>query len=107
LSPFRLRPRGPLKAAVIGAGAFGRHHASKYRHIDGVELAAIADPSAEVRKASLATHGCPAAADWRELLGKVDLVSICTPAQTHAEIVRAFLNAGAHVLVEKPIATSV
>jgi len=107
LSPFRLRPRGPLKAAVIGAGAFGRHHASKYRHIDGVELAAIADPSAEVRKASLATHGCPAAADWRELLGNVDLVSICTPAQTHAEIVRAFLNAGAHVLVEKPIATSV
>jgi predicted dehydrogenase len=98
---------GPLKAAVIGAGAFGRHHASKYRHIDGVELAAIADPSAEVRKTSLSTHGCPAVADWRELLGKVDLVSICTPAQTHAEIVRAFLNAGAHVLVEKPIATSV
>jgi predicted dehydrogenase len=107
LSPFRLRPRGPLKAAVIGAGAFGRHHASKYRHIEGIELAAIADPSAEVRKASLSTHGCPAVADWRELLGKVDLVSICTPAQTHAGIVRAFLNAGAHVLVEKPIATSV
>jgi predicted dehydrogenase len=46
-------------------------------------------------------------ADWRELLGKVDLVSVCTPAGTHAQIVRAFLNAGAHVLVEKPIATSV
>jgi len=112
LSPFRLRPHnslkaGPLKAAVIGAGAFGRHHVSKYRHIEGVELAAIADPSADVRKASPATHGCHAVADWRELLGKVDLVSICTPAQTHAEIVRAFLNAGAHVLVEKPIATSV
>ncbi|MEI9886529.1 MAG: Gfo/Idh/MocA family oxidoreductase [Rhizomicrobium sp.] len=107
MSPFRLRPKGMLKAAVIGAGAFGRHHASKYRHIDGVELAAIADPSAEVRKASLTTHGVPAVADWRELLGAVDLVSVCTPAQTHAEIVRAFLNAGAHVLVEKPIATSV
>jgi predicted dehydrogenase len=107
LAPFRLRTPGPLKAAVIGAGAFGRHHASKYRHIDGVELVAIADPSAEVRKASLATHGVPAVADWRELLGGVDLVSVCTPAVTHAEIVRAFLNAGAHVLVEKPIATSV
>jgi predicted dehydrogenase len=44
-------------------------------------------------------------ADYRELLGKVDLVSICSPAITHAEVVRAFLNAGAHVLVEKPIAT--
>jgi predicted dehydrogenase len=107
LSPFRLRPKGPLKAAVIGAGAFGRHHASKYRHIDGVELFTIADPSPEVRKTSMATHGVHAVADWRELLGKVDLVSVCTPAHTHAQIVRAFLNAGAHVLVEKPIATSV
>ena len=107
MAPFRLRSKGPLKAAVIGAGAFGRHHASKYRHLDGVELAAIADPSAEVRKTALAIHGAPAVADWRELLGAVDLVSICTPAVTHAEIVRAFLNAGAHVLVEKPIATSV
>jgi predicted dehydrogenase len=106
LSPFRIRDKGLLKAAVIGAGAFGRHHASKYRHIDGIELAAIADPSPEVRKASLATHGVPAVADWRELLGAIDLVSVCTPAVTHAEIVRAFLNAGAHVLVEKPIATS-
>ena len=91
---------------MIGAGAFGRHHASKYRHIEGVELIAIADPHPEVRKTSLANHGVPAVADWRELLGKVDLVSVCTPAQTHAEIVRAFLNAGSHVLVEKPIATS-
>src|ERR1700744_2043143 len=107
LSPFRLRPKGPLKAAVIGAGAFGRHHASKYRHIDGVELFTIADPSPEVRKTSMATHGVHAVAHWRDLLGKVDLVSVCTPAHTHAEIVRAFLNAGAHVLVEKPIATSV
>ncbi|MBV9904219.1 MAG: Gfo/Idh/MocA family oxidoreductase [Alphaproteobacteria bacterium] len=107
MSPFRLRPKGSLKAAVIGAGAFGRHHASKYRHIEGVELAAIADPSAEVRKASFATHGCGAVADWRELLGQVDLVSVCTPAVTHSDIVRAFLNAGAHVLVEKPIATSI
>ena len=41
------------------------------------------------------------------LLGKVDLVSICSPAVTHAEIVRAFLNAGTHVLVEKPIATTI
>ena len=91
---------------MIGAGAFGRHHASKYRGIAGVELIAIADPCPEVRKGSLANHGVQAVADWRELLGKVDLVSVCSPAVTHAAIVRAFLNSGAHVLVEKPIATS-
>lgn len=91
---------------MIGAGAFGRHHASKYRGLEGVELAAIADANPEIRKGSFAAHGVHAVADWRELLGRVDLVSICTPAVTHSTIVRAFLNSGAHVLVEKPIATS-
>jgi predicted dehydrogenase len=98
--------QGALKAAVIGAGAFGRHHASKYRGLEGVELTAIADANPEVRKGAFAAHGVAAVADWRDLLGKVDLVSICTPAVTHSAIVRAFLNSGAHVLVEKPIATS-
>jgi predicted dehydrogenase len=96
-----------LKAAVIGAGAFGRHHANKYRGIEGVELVAIADPSPEVRRSAPATYGVRGVADWRELLGEVDLVSVCSPATTHSTIVRAFLNAGANVMVEKPIATSV
>src|SRR6201995_548592 len=107
----RVPENGPLKAAVIGAGAFGRHHAAKYRALaeagEGIELYAVADPSIEVRRNIVAQHGVLAVADWRELLGKVDLVSICSPAVTHAEIVRAFLNAGAHVLVEKPIATTI
>jgi predicted dehydrogenase len=102
----RLRHKGQLKAAVIGAGAFGRHHASKYRGLEGVELSAIADANPEVRSGAISDHGVAAVADWRDLLGRVDLVSICTPAVTHSAIVRAFLNAGAHVLVEKPIATS-
>jgi predicted dehydrogenase len=108
VSPIRFAPgNGLLKAAVVGAGAFGRHHASKYRGLQGVALVAIADPSPDVRRASFATHGVPAVADWRDLLGTVDLVSVASPATTHSAIVRAFLNAGAHVLVEKPIATSI
>lgn len=108
MSPIRIYPEnGLLKAAVVGAGAFGRHHATKYRGIEGVELVAIADPSAEVRKAMSTAHGVSVVADWRELLGKVDLVSVSSPAVTHAEIVRAFLNSGAHVMVEKPFATSI
>ena len=84
---------------------FGRHHATKYLRLPGVKLDAVADPSAEARH-YVETHlHVPAFADWRELLGKVDIVSVCSPASTHAAIVRAFLNAGAHVLVEKPIAT--
>lgn len=113
LQPF-LRPApefdgrtrtAPLRAAVIGAGAFGRHHATKYAALAGIDLVAIADPSAEARSAIAGKLGVAAVADWRELLGKVDLVSVASPAITHGQIVRAFLEAGAHVLVEKPIAT--
>lgn len=108
MSPMRIASTNSttLKAAVIGAGAFGRHHAAKYRAIDGVELVAVADPSAAARKAMSDLHSVAVTANWRDLLGKVDLVTVATPAVTHAEIVRAFLNAGANVLVEKPIATT-
>ncbi len=91
---------------MIGAGVFGRYHAAKYRTIAGIELQAIADPDAGARTQAIADFHVPAVADWRELLGTVNLVSICSPAMTHAEIVRGFLNSGAHVLVEKPIATT-
>ena len=95
-----------LRAAVIGNGAFGRHHASKYARIPGVELVGVADPSQEARRHAATTLGVPVVPDWRGLLGFVDIVSVCSPAKTHAPIVRAFLNADVDVLVEKPIATT-
>jgi predicted dehydrogenase len=102
---FHPFPSRILRAGVIGNGAFGRHHAMKYAKLPGVELAGIADLSADARRHAMVTHGVPAVANWRELLGEVDIVSICSPAITHAPIVRAFLNANVDVLVEKPIAT--
>jgi predicted dehydrogenase len=98
-------PRKDLRAAVVGAGVFGRHHASKYARLPGVTLSAIADADSDARRLVAGQFGLIPWADWRDLLGKVDLVSVCTPASTHAEIVGAFLASGAHVLVEKPIAT--
>jgi predicted dehydrogenase len=95
-----------LRAAVVGAGVFGCHHAAKYKRLPGVKLQGIADLNADARRQAEAQLQVPAIADWRALLGKVDCVSICSPASTHARIVRAFLDAGAHVLVEKPIATT-
>lgn len=96
---------GVLRAGVIGMGAFGRHHANKYAQAAGVELVGVADPGIEARRLAMAQLGVPTRADWRDLLDRVDIVSICSPAVTHAEIVRAALNAGVDVLVEKPIAT--
>ncbi|HLY05924.1 MAG TPA: Gfo/Idh/MocA family oxidoreductase, partial [Rhizomicrobium sp.] len=73
--------------------------------MDGVSLVGVADVCAQARRGAAVTHGVPVFSDWRDLLGAVDVVSVCSPAISHASIVRAFLNAGAHVLVEKPIAT--
>jgi predicted dehydrogenase len=96
-----------LRAAVVGGGVFGRFHAGKYAALEGATLVGVADPSADVRREAAAKFGVRTVADWHDLLGKVDIVSVCSPAVTHGAIVRAFLASGAHVLVEKPIATDV
>ena len=92
-----------LRCAVVGAGYLGRYHAQKYAGLAGCTLAGIADPSPEARAKIAAELGVPAHADHRELLGRVDAVSVATPTVLHHPIARDFLEAGAHVLVEKPV----
>ena len=96
-----------LRVAVVGVGYLGRFHAQKYAAIAGCELAAIVDERADVGNAVAAELGTRALTDYRELLGKVAAVSIVTPTASHYEIARAFLENGAHVLVEKPITETV
>jgi len=88
---------------VIGVGYLGRFHAQKYAQLPVCELVAVVDGREEVRKAVAGELGTQALADYRGLLGKVDAVSVVTPTPAHFEIADAFLAAGAHVLVEKPI----
>jgi predicted dehydrogenase len=92
-----------IRAAVIGVGYLGRFHAQKYSQLADCELVAVVDGREDVRKAVAGEVGSSAVADYRELLGKVDAVSVVTPTPAHFEIADAFLAAGAHVLVEKPI----
>jgi predicted dehydrogenase len=92
-----------IRAAVIGVGYLGRFHAQKYAQLDRCELVGVVDGRAEVRNAVAAEVKADAFADYRELLGKVDAVSVVTPTPAHFAIADAFLEAGAHVLVEKPI----
>jgi predicted dehydrogenase len=92
-----------IRAAVIGVGYLGRFHAQKYAQLPACELVAVVDGREEVRKAVGTEVSALAVADYRELLGKVDAVSVVTPTPAHVEIADAFLAAGAHVLVEKPI----
>jgi predicted dehydrogenase len=92
-----------MRTAVVGVGYLGRFHAQKYRLAANSELIGIVDPSPEARAAVGAELGVAAHADHRELLGRVDAVSIVTPTPWHYSIARDFLEAGAHVLVEKPM----
>src|SRR5450755_4235540 len=92
-----------IRAAVVGVGYLGRYHAQKYAQLPDCSLVGVVDSQAEVGARVAAEVRAPAYGDYRELLGKVDAVSVVTPTPTHYDIARAFLEAGAHVLLEKPI----
>jgi predicted dehydrogenase len=92
-----------LRCAVVGAGYLGRFHAQKYAALANCELVGIADPSADARERLRAELGVRGFAEYRELFGRVDAVSIATPTALHHPVARDFLEAGIHVLVEKPI----
>ncbi|MDE2348283.1 MAG: Gfo/Idh/MocA family oxidoreductase [Gammaproteobacteria bacterium] len=96
-----------MRTAVIGAGYLGRFHAQKYARLPNSTLIGVADPNEAARNAVAAESGVAAYADYRDLLGRVDAVSVVTPTPTHQEIAAAFLDAGAHVLVEKPMTVTV
>jgi len=97
------------RVAAIGVGSLGRHHARNYAelaHEGRVDFIGACDSNANAVGQIAADNGCAPFGDWRDLLGKVDAVSIATPTETHCEIACAFLENGVHVLVEKPIATT-
>ena len=96
-----------MRTAVVGVGYLGRFHAQKYAVLPNSELIGVADPSAAARDAVAAELRVPAVADHRELLGRAEAVSIVTPTPSHFRVAQEFLEAGAHVLVEKPMTATV
>lgn len=98
---------GALRLGVVGAGHFGRYHAQKAAAIDGARLAAVADIDAERAAAVAGPLGADAVIDHRALVGRVEAASVAVPAAAHYAVVKDFLDAGIHVLVEKPFTESV
>jgi predicted dehydrogenase len=96
-----------LRAAVIGVGYLGRFHAQKYAALPDVDLVGVADANAETAARVGAEVGADGTANYRDLFGRVDLVSIAAVTEKHFEIARDCLAAGIHVLVEKPITVTV
>jgi len=96
-----------LRAAVIGIGYLGNFHVQKYLSLPNVDLVALVETDDERRRDIAEKYDAPAYADYREIVDQVDLVSIVVPPARHFEITRDFLNAGVHVLVEKPVTETV
>ncbi len=96
-----------LRTAVIGVGYLGRFHAQKYRDIPGSELVAVADKDAVAAQQVASELGVVAVADYKDLLGRVDAVSIVVPTPLHFGMAEVFLDQGVHVLVEKPITETI
>jgi predicted dehydrogenase len=97
----------PLRTAVIGVGYLGRFHAQKYAQLPGSKLVAVVDANAEVAARVAGELGVEGLADVAQLLGRVDAVSVAVPTPLHYDVGRTLLGHGIHVLMEKPIATTV
>jgi predicted dehydrogenase len=95
-----------LKIAVIGAGHMGRYHAEKFAALRGVQLAGVVDADCE-RAAALARKlDCASFSTRKEMFGKADAAVIAVPTDRHHAVARDCLEHGLHLLIEKPIATT-
>jgi len=100
----------PLGVAVVGAGYWGPNLVRNFRALPAFDLAWVCDLSRERALQAIGPRSTVRATDsLDDVLGdpEIDAVAVATPAGTHTEVVLACLDAGKHVLVEKPLATSV
>jgi len=97
-----------VRVGVVGVGVMGSNHARVVAEFPGVVLAGVADSDRKQAHSVGSTLGCPAVGSIEELLDRgVDAVSIAAPTHLHRDIALACIERGVHVLVEKPIASTV
>jgi len=95
-----------IRTAVIGVGYLGKFHAQKYSELKNSKLVAVVDKDFESAQEIASQVGCEASSDYKDLLGKVDAVSIVVPTDLHFKVAEDFLKNKTHVLVEKPVTTN-
>jgi UDP-N-acetylglucosamine 3-dehydrogenase len=98
-----------IRVGVVGCGSWGRNHARVYKDLPGVELVGVADLNPAAAKDVGERYRVPYYTDPHKIVcdPEIQLVSICTPTVTHAELGLRAMECGKHVLVEKPMADSV
>ncbi|TAL24754.1 MAG: Gfo/Idh/MocA family oxidoreductase [Nitrospirae bacterium] len=97
----------PIKVGVIGTGYLGQHHARIYSEIAGAELVALVDTDEKKAQDLAGKYNCKAYSDYRDIIDKLDAISIVTPTIYHHKIALDCLKAGKDLLVEKPITVSI
>ena len=97
-----------VRFGVLGAGRIGRVHARAVASVAGAELVAVADPVAEAARHVADAFGCEIrSVDRIEGSDDIDAVIICSPTDTHADLIERFVRAGKAVFCEKPVDLSV
>ena len=96
-----------VRMAVIGVGALGQHHARILAAMPHAELVGVVDIKPDRAKEVAAQYGTTAYSNASALVGRVDAVSIATPTVSHVAVALPFVESGAAVLVEKPLAATV
>lgn len=95
-----------LRTAVIGAGSLGRQHARIHAALaaeGSSEFAAVCDINEQTARTVSEERKTDWTTNWADLIGRIDAASIAVPTESHCEIACGLLEAGIHVLVEKPI----
>src|SRR5689334_6711945 len=92
-----------IRTAVIGAGYLGKFHLEKLASLPLSSLVSVVDIDLPLARELAKRYNIMALKSFQSQIGKVDAVSIATPASTHFEIAKFFLDHGVHVFVEKPI----
>jgi len=97
-----------LAIGIIGLGRMGTYHLETWERIDGAQVVGVAEPNAEVARERIGRRPIAHFSDYRDLIKRRDVDAICitAPSQQHARIAMEVIAAGKHLLVEKPIATT-
>ena len=97
---------GKIKVGVIGVGRMGTYHVGILSELPEVELATVVDIDSRSRKVIEENYGTPGFENYKDIYGKVDAAVVAVPTGLHFPIAKDLLNAGIHVLLEKPCANN-
>lgn len=98
--------REKLKVAVVGVGHLGKEHARVFAKMPAAELVAVAETDEKIGPEIAARWKTEWVKDYREVIDRIDAASVVVPTVYHAEIAEGLIEAGKHVLVEKPMTDS-